>query len=403
MWSLEGVVGITMVSIYAAFRYYVARSSAPKKLTNNDDVPICEFQSPAHPKLAIIFFHDLLWNGEDSQQIHKSTWMSSTETPVSWPQTWLGPKYPDAQILSAWYDAAIRKGKTEGHMDLFRVGENLCSDILKICTADVPVFLVGHGFGGVVINELLEGMWRQTYKNDNNLLKFESFLKNVSGIMYYSTPFFGSKLANSMRHKIKQIEDEKSLNSCWWRKAPSTSSLLDNLAVLNTEVCRLNYSFDDWRKAYPECQTRFLLEGLPTTVGSWQGHLVEEASARYGGNPVYTVPYSDHFGICKPRNNDSDNRFTFLTDLIDSIMNSRPPTPIEDSAKNACARYVEEFSREIQVLGEKGELVVSTNKLREIKKFEDLRGKLQDGLDEAGLQKSYEDRNVEHYMRVKFI
>jgi hypothetical protein len=136
-------------------------------------------------------------------------------------------------------------------MDMFTICENLWQDIIPFYKADIPVFLVGHGVGGLVIKGLvvkMEDERKNSLRSDEDQRKLDTFLKNVKDILYYSTPFLGSDLANYLH--IPQ----------------STSSLLDDTTVLNKQMCRINETFSRWKNDRRECRENMVMESLVTQV-----------------------------------------------------------------------------------------------------------------------------------------
>lgn len=204
----------------------------------NDSIYI--FHNPADHnkeiKAKFIFFHDVQWTGDEKAYVQ--TWMSRGSPGICWPKVWLSSRYPEAQILSACYDAGSGKDKNTGrfHMDL--LAETLWQDILSLSITNCPIFLIGHGLGGIVIKAVIRAMQLKrdalnnrgsTSKDLSNIIhKLDCFLENVNGVFYYNTPFLGSKFVNSSYF-------------------PNKGPLLDTLEVLNIYSCNLNNYFNDWR------------------------------------------------------------------------------------------------------------------------------------------------------------
>ncbi|CAM6088682.1 unnamed protein product [Calypogeia fissa] len=61
------------------------------------------------------------------------------------------------------------------------------------------------------------------------MLQLDGFLENVKGILYFNTPFLGTKLADRTKY------------------THSRGAMLEHLDVLNTQACHLNEWFRDWR------------------------------------------------------------------------------------------------------------------------------------------------------------
>ncbi|CAM6095408.1 unnamed protein product [Calypogeia fissa] len=336
------------------------------------------------PEMAIIFFHDMYLRKDEKPHFH--TWRSRTKPSVCWPQKWLPEEYPNSQILTIHYNASILKTLTDGHMDLFLIGENLCQDILRQCAANCPIFLVGHGAGGLVIKAVILAMTTAvSYQtlNEPNKTRGDSFLKNVKGIFYYSTPHSGLYGASWI----------KCLPECL------LSPLLDPLQVLSTQTSRLNHIFENWRKG-TKCKTFAIYAAGRTKVAlCWYTHIVEEASARVGSDTLYVVE-SDHFNACKPK---SKNHGSYMK-LVEFIgpqkkatssqeemsTNSSVPPSTEDNVETSWKNYVTQILNGCDL---REGLWLAREDAMKIQGFAEVWGSLTRGLQDKGLKLEYDDGN----------
>ncbi|CAM6129093.1 unnamed protein product [Calypogeia fissa] len=349
----------------------------PGPIKHNDSIYI--FYKPANvPKAEILFFHDVLW--KECEEPHVHSWMSSGTPSVCWPEVWLMPKFPEARILSVRYDAALRKSTSGGYMDLFVVAENLRHDILDICAGNCPVVLVGHGFGGLVIKQLIFGMHMVSSNFEPStkspyMCKLDCFMTNVHGIFYFAPPFSGSKLIDSMKD------------------LPDAGLLVQFLQQFDETIVRLNDWFRQWRK--DRCETRAISAALPTEVHVESkvpflskckyAQVVEEASARNDVDFFYTTS-KDHFGVCKPEDQ-TDSGYKMLCGLIEQVM-----LPIVGSAKQM-NDIIENDSDErvnniLSILSQVESFHLPIAELQKITKFPKSAGRLQNGLTEAGFERT---------------
>lgn len=103
----------------------------------------------------IVFFHGLqLSAGENA---YYSTWVNGSG--VCWPIEWLQQDFPGARIMSVKYDAqAIGHPGQQGLRDL---AQSILTDLHHANVGkqhntlrDVPLVLVGHSLGGVVLKQV---------------------------------------------------------------------------------------------------------------------------------------------------------------------------------------------------------------------------------------------------------
>ncbi|CAM6099785.1 unnamed protein product [Calypogeia fissa] len=380
------MTGLPMNCFEIFFNFFTGSS-----IQTTSNHPIHLFQDPPHPNARIIFFHDIDWG---RKQTHTSSWMSSSDPEECWPETWLTKRYQDAQIVSTCYDAGIWKKSTTGRMDLRRLGENLRQDIMPlIFNNECPIFLVGHGLGGLVIKVLIRDMQEKRdslhrrkashHSYNRDISKLDCFLENVKGFLFYNTPFLGSRLVG------------------WTKCIPCKGLLLGPLKVLSTQACLANQWFMEWRNGRQDCKVKMIHAVLPTQVGLWYAKVVEEGSARHDIDDFYSFP-SDHFNVCRPTD-ENDMRFKYLTELIDLHMpettRRMPPPPIEDRGKSACIQSMTDIQLKLEEVGRIG-LMVDKCVLMEIKRFPDVWDSLTDAQKNSGFEKTNDFPNSEFWERV---
>ncbi|CAM6088950.1 unnamed protein product [Calypogeia fissa] len=218
-------------------------------------------------------------------------------------------------------------------MNLYRLAENLRQDVLAIYEkpsydTSSPIFLVGHGVGGLIIMSLVKAMqderdmlvkdeeFFKVSANSIRLRKLNCFLRSIRGVFYCATPFQGSELADATKNH------------------PHKGSLLDPLEVFSTETCRIKDWFTRWRRT-SFCKAMVFFATLPTLLeGKRHSQVVTEASARGDVNFFYSVQ-SNHLDFCRPSSK-TDGLFQKLVQFIDeesSAEENDPIAPIGDVAK----------------------------------------------------------------------
>ncbi|CAM6120326.1 unnamed protein product [Calypogeia fissa] len=141
----------------------ISNSSVTEFEKCNNSISLCH-KPVCDPTAEIIFFHDLQWSKHGEPYLQP--WMSNGDHSVHWPTCWLSTKFPEARISCACYPGAIWKTETTGHMDLDQITENMRRDIIEIYEKKCPVFLIGHGFGGLIIKR----RWRIRSKCRNDAI-----------------------------------------------------------------------------------------------------------------------------------------------------------------------------------------------------------------------------------------
>jgi hypothetical protein len=148
------------------------------------------------PKMQVLFFHGLPLG--DVPNVHVATWVNRDD--LLWPHAWLVEDFPGVQIFFVKYDAVLKNENF--HMN--NVGENLISDLLQAKIGQVPgcpVVLVGHCIGGLVIKALcLKAHEELSLTETHTLKKLQTFMDNIRGVFYYSTPHRGIRGISKASH-----------------------------------------------------------------------------------------------------------------------------------------------------------------------------------------------------------
>jgi hypothetical protein len=189
--------------------------------------------------MQVLFFHGLPL--EDVPDVHLATWVNGDG--LIWPQDWLVEDFPGAHIFFVKYDAVLKNV----NFHLNNIGENLISDLLLAKIGQVPgcpVVLVGHCIGGLVIKALCGNAHFQLSVAETTSAKsYESFLANIGGIFYYSTPHNGIRDVSKASH-LRQ------------------SPFFKFFEVLSTEASVLNSRFERIRRKYSKWKVKSVGESL---------------------------------------------------------------------------------------------------------------------------------------------
>ncbi|CAM6097258.1 unnamed protein product [Calypogeia fissa] len=253
----------------------------------NDSV--WEFCAPnGIPEEEIIFFHGL--QVDNFEQAFWKTWVAKNDDKLVWPKEWLSKKFEKARILSVTYNSSASQSSGHSTSDMYRLGENLVTDIILDAECDIgqkcPVVLIGHCLGGIVIKQFIMSAFNMMFKMDNELDKrkikrIRTFLNNFKGAFFYATPHGGSE---EITRFAQQLDN--------------ASPVLELLKTLSTETARINEEFRMHRKNL-KARTYGIGESLPTTTSGFNAVIVTEASARHDLDGYYTYQKADHFAVCK--------------------------------------------------------------------------------------------------------
>ncbi|KAG6551520.1 hypothetical protein Mapa_006943 [Marchantia paleacea] len=252
---------------------------------------------PEDAKEDILFFHGFTL--ETGDEPHLTTWKNKDGE--LWPQTWLPKHIPGSHVLSISYDSSVEKTDKEGRMDLYVMAERLLENLL-LSDVDVgqsrPVVLVGRCVGGLVIKELcLRGCFKilsfrlnPDAMNEADADKVYKFLLNIRGIFYYGTPHKGFE-QHVFEHLFKSLK----------------GSLLHCVKTLVAETARLDQNFRSLCRAFHHWKLKAVGESQMTCLKGRESCLfLPEASARCDAHEHIALK-ADHFTLCKPETETSDN------------------------------------------------------------------------------------------------
>ncbi|BFI32667.1 protein SERAC1 [Marchantia polymorpha subsp. ruderalis] len=314
-----------------------------KKLNDH----VYEIRAPQSPDAEIVFFHGLPIDLSDATNAFWKTWTQRVRknskekgelgewSPSDnfWPDTML-PAYVNEgntgkpinlRVLAVTYDSRPKLPSDIGvaGADDYILSENLVSDLIlnpRVRVAgvgqqsDVPVFLVGHDLGGIMIKHLILCVERKCSVDAGDAKeKLTKFLTNLTSVFFYSTPHHGSAPIERLMNEIPP--DNK-------------SPLLTFMKVLGKEMARVNQRFLQYRGGKESNGGRrfgtFALNAAcPTTQGIFvEEQICPEGSARIDIDIYYTVPEANHYQVCQPKamhNNSIGMLGSNIAEVVDKI------------------------------------------------------------------------------------
>ncbi|KAG4379416.1 hypothetical protein GLYMA_17G244300v4 [Glycine max] len=149
------------------------------------------------PPLDIVFVHGLRGGPYKTWRIAEEK--SSTLSPLVekideeagklgtfWPGEWLSGDFPEARMFTLKYKTNLTQW-SGASLPLQEVSSMLLEKLLAAGIGNRPVVFVTHSMGGLVVKQILHKAKEE---------RFDNLVKNTIGIIFYSCPHFGSKLAD---------------------------------------------------------------------------------------------------------------------------------------------------------------------------------------------------------------
>ncbi|XP_022768811.1 uncharacterized protein LOC111312634 isoform X2 [Durio zibethinus] len=168
----------------------VADSSSSFNVSNNDS-------ESEIPQMDIVFVHGLrggpykTWRIAEDKSSTKSSLVEKIDEEAGklgtfWPGEWLSADFPQARLFSLKYKTNLTQW-SGASLPLQEVSSVLLKKLVAAGIGNRPVVFVTHSMGGLVVKQMLHKA-----KAEN----MENLVNNTIGVVFYSCPHFGSKLAD---------------------------------------------------------------------------------------------------------------------------------------------------------------------------------------------------------------
>ncbi|KAM0007943.1 putative armadillo-like helical, alpha/Beta hydrolase [Helianthus debilis subsp. tardiflorus] len=266
-------------------------STETENQTDVTDVSDDIILNQTDPSLDVIFVHGLrggpfkTWRLSECKSSSKSGLVEKIDEEAGkqgtfWPGEWLSADFPHARLFSLKYKTNLTQWSGSS-LPLQEVSSMLLEKLIAAQIGDRPVVFVTHSMGGLVVKQMLH---QASAENRGNLVK------NTVGVVFYSCPHFGSKLAD-MPWRMGYV----------FRPAPSIGELRSG----STRLVELNDFIRDLHKkgsldVLSFCETKVtpIVEGY----GGWAFRLeiVPIESAYPGFGELVVLESTDHVNSCKP-------------------------------------------------------------------------------------------------------
>ncbi|KAG6541134.1 hypothetical protein Mapa_017505 [Marchantia paleacea] len=235
------------------------------------------------PNAELLFIHGFVL--EPSKDVHTRT--CTTDEGQCWPEAWLQDtkNLPRTRIYFVKYDSCVQKKHNAGLFSERTLSESLAKDLIygqNIGQMRLPVVLIGHDLGGLVIKALcvyLEQI-RSSDSSAENKRKVKDFLENVRGIFYFATPHQGF-VSDEEESQVKATLWHTLRISNLWRifgdkKSHFNGKLANLLRIHDEHSAQLNEDFHNlrWRQ-------KWTTAGLGALHRDPEMPFAEEASYRF--------------------------------------------------------------------------------------------------------------------------
>ncbi|XP_051149831.1 uncharacterized protein LOC127264392 [Andrographis paniculata] len=243
------------------------------------------------PPLDVVFVHGLrggpfkTWRVSEDKSSTKSGLVEKIDEEAGkrgtfWPGEWLAADFPHARLFSIKYKTNLTQW-SGASLPLQEVSSMLLDKLVAAGIGDRPVVFVTHSLGGLVVKQML-------YKAKAE--KKDNFVRNTVGIVFYSCPHFGSKLAD-MPWRMGFV----------LRPAPTIGELRSGsprLVELNDFIRQLYKKNMIDVLSFCETKVTPIVEGY----GGWalRMEIVPMESAYPGYGELVVLDSTDHVNSCKP-------------------------------------------------------------------------------------------------------
>ncbi|XP_031273441.1 uncharacterized protein LOC116131919 isoform X3 [Pistacia vera] len=243
------------------------------------------------PQLDIVFVHGMrggpykTWRISEDKSSTKSGLVEKIDQEAGkqgtfWPGEWLSADFPHARLFTLKYKTNLTQW-SGASLPLQEVSTMLLEKLVAAGIGSRPVVFVTHSMGGLVVKQMLH---KARAENIDNLVK------NTAGIVFYSCPHFGSKLAD-MPWRMGLV----------LRPAPTIVELRSGsprLIELNDYIRQLHKK--GMLEVLSFCETKVtpIVEGY----GGWafRMEIVPIESAYPGFGELVVLESTDHINSCKP-------------------------------------------------------------------------------------------------------
>eukprot|EP00898_Chlorokybus_atmophyticus_P002214 jgi/Chlat1/2994/Chrsp2S08918 len=315
----------------------VATGQRDSRVVYRDGIHLLDPQSPHHyvlrrdnhgstivmyrrageePDIDLVFVHGLLGGAFKTWRIRDDCKGGGMDT--CWPADWMAKDLPSVRFLSLKHSTSLSEW-TGAALPLEQIGRHLLEVLVAAGVGDRPVLFVTHSMGGLVAKQILKLALADP--------QYKQLADNLKGMVFYTCPHFGSRLAHvpwGMAYVL--------------RPAPSVNELRRNNPVHDdlNKILRTRHSSGKINiLSFAEGKTTKLLETYGG-VAVW-AEIVPLESAYPGFGEFIVLPDADHVNACKPCTRE-DVTYAKVLELVKQQLQQVAPVPdVEKQSKVAQA------------------------------------------------------------------
>ncbi|KAH1026381.1 hypothetical protein HUJ05_000055 [Dendroctonus ponderosae] len=209
-----------------------------------------------------------------------------------WPKDWLAQDCKNIRVIGINYNTSLSMWAPLCPSRKEKLTLNERSDLMveKLVQSEVgkrPIVWITHSMGGLIVKNILCKGSRQFAAYSSNDPKLKSICLNTKGVVFYSTPHSGSKVANL----------SNAVSLVLW---PSVE--VQELKENSPQLKVIHDEFLNIVRVVPMKVVTFVeTKSTVVTALKFNFLLVEPKSGNPGVGEYYEIP-QDHLGICKPGN-----------------------------------------------------------------------------------------------------
>lgn len=258
------------------------------------------------PLVDIVFIHGLrggpykTWRISDDKYSTKSGLVEKIDQEAGkfgtfWPAEWLSADFPQARMFTLKYKSNLTQW-SGASLPLQEVSTMLLEKLVAAGIGSRPVVFVTHSMGGLVVKQMLHKA-----KTEN----IDNFVKNTVGLVFYSCPHFGSKLADMPWRMGLVLRPAPTI----WELRSGSSRLVE----LNDYIRHLHKKGVLEVLSFCETKVTPIVEGY----GGWalRMEIVPIESAYPGFGDLVVLESTDHINSCKPVNR-TDPSYTEILEFL---------------------------------------------------------------------------------------
>ncbi|KAL3689216.1 hypothetical protein R1sor_015525 [Riccia sorocarpa] len=276
----------------------------------------------------VIFFHGLeLDDSANPDETWLRTWTFRDNPAVCWPPQMfstdklLQENNVVVRAYASKYDANKYRTRNSGRLNLYLFAENVLETVIprvmRSTEIQIPIFLVAHGFGGFVIQELIEHAFKKTRRVSSDPFA-KRFLQCLGGILFYAVPF------NSLKQDTYDTifgHGQQTLAEPGEMLSQFNKELIRSREIFKRNINSIVGDPSNGLRSGAEIRIKAAFEIHETDMEHWKGVIVVEGGVHPAAEIV--IIEADHLSICRPLSGPdgyTEAQYTCLQELIVDVV-----------------------------------------------------------------------------------